>query len=829
MEGLSVKTGYKELNDQEKGWFWDIIVASLAAIPDICKLIPGIGGLVSAALGTGIAAKEFRNFRKQYKKLFQEIDRQLEELVPDSMGNYVELLTNSIKKYISNIREQDKQLSYYYVNNKESFFSANLFAYLVQVCRKVFIIMPFSEDDLHHFASKFTNIILNKKNVLLLSNNLEDPVADNIEKTKELDKQVKRIDDDLLSLQNKFELANARRLEEIEYYKQAIDSYCATQLDAVKKQLLFPWAREDDTNPSLTLEKAFPICFIHPRLKDNLTENALCFDDLLTNKYVGRNTIICGDAGSGKSTLLRYLFAFQQLDDMTTIYITASEARNANGILSIIKESCKEDKKKYLVLIDGIDEEFSNCNEQYRSLLSSIKADTSIVFWLGCRTDFYIQNRHKDLYFEKNRLTIQRWTKPQFEHFVRSYSKKRNNEDISTRVFSWKEQKKLDESMFSNPFQLSLIVYLAEDEKQELNIRNIYDLYETFIKEWILRERDRRTTTASNIEIIELLRNIAYGIYSQNYSIISSTVEISLYNNNSAVRNLLIQDHQYQSLEGYIYISAFYHRSIAAFMLANHLIHAFLTSNFSDIEKITTLKLKNDVTDFVQRRFESMDHSEKEKIKLTLFEMYNHQVQDSKNESRIKEQSIYYLTRLGIDVSEFVVEIINSNPTDPYMKLSLAYGCVLSDNPIMRKYALDYAKSLTIENSENARVNRAWTVVYFGDVSGKDPYTYKDDEKCDWTNARNARLTRFTKEKPRLKDYRFWLFDIPLIHSYLKDRDWKDVAQEDFDIISSISIPRGDVFLEEEIDFLTEQKEKLLKDYQEHLEIEKLPNSSQDQ
>ena len=110
---------------------------------------------------------------------------------------------------------------------------------------------------------------------------------------------------------------------------------------------------------------------------------------------------------------------------------------------------------------------------------------------------------------------------------------------------------------------------------------------------------------------------------------------------------------------------------------------------------------------------------------------------------------------------------------------------------------------------------RAWTVIYFGDVI-RNPYTYQDNEKCSWKNARNARIKRFIKSSPRLKDYRFRLFDIPLFHSFLKDRNWNDVSQEEFEILSKIDIPSS-VFNKKEQEFLIEQKELLLKEYAKYL------------
>ena len=151
------------------------------------------------------------------------------------------------------------------------------------------------------------------------------------------------------------------------------------------------------------------------------------------------------------------------------------------------------------------------------------------------------------------------------------------------------------------------------------------------------------------------------------------------------------------------------------------------------------------------------------------------------------------------------------------MRLTIAYGCVLSENPIARVFALEYAKSIS-ENSIDAITNRAWTVIYFGDVNDRDPYTYVDDEKRSWNNARKARIKRFTTISPRKKDYRFRLFDIPLYYNFLKDRGWNDITVEEYNILLKTDFPKN-VFNDEEILFLENEKTKLLNDYKKHLNL----------
>ncbi len=282
---------------------------------------------------------------------------------------------------------------------------------------------------------------------------------------------------------------------------------------------------------------------------------------------------------------------------------------------------------------------------------------------------------------------------------------------------------------------------------------------------------------------------------------------------NSAIKNILTEFSE-PNMYGKIYVHAFYHRSIAAFILAESVVSAMSNKDFSDLTRLFSISFKDDVTNFIIDKLNTLTLQEKNDIKTTMVILYD---RISGGSTKVQEQCIYYATRLGIDVSDFLCRIIDSKPNDPHIRLSLAYGCVLSDNINVRSFALEYAKSIA-SGGIDAVTNRAWTVIYFGDIV-RDPYTYKDDEQCPWQNARNARLTRFTKKNPRKKDYRFRLFDIPLFLSYLENRNWMDISAEELEILESVDFP-NEYFTTEEIDFLCKQKEVLVTNYRLALALE---------
>lgn len=586
------------------------------------------------------------------------------------------------------------------------------------------------------------------------------------------------------------------------YEREGLRRQLESIIDAKRKSVLdysiFPWLRG-----SPRYSKVFPKLFIEPTFKGE--NGTISFSEVIKN--VDCHAAILGEAGAGKSTLLRYLFAFSLVDSKRSIYITASEAREENGFLDklFILASITY-AEPYLVYVDGIDEEFANDYAGFSKFVLRLQNFPNVQFWLGCRLDYYEQHYNENLAFIRHEFTIEPWTPSQADDFIERYANIRGKTDLQDQVNKLICTQELIQHFKSNPFQLSLIVFLAEHNEKD-PITGAYDLYERFVFRWIRREKERGTSDADEKVIIETLTLAAIRIYCGEEYILDDIAA-----KNSAVRNLL-NVREKENLSYNQYATAFYHRSLAAFLLAHRLVESFLNDDSSQICKLFGSKLKDDVTNFVGNKFSVLSQSEKHTVKQTLIRLYKN---TADSEISIKEQIIYYITRLGIDVSEFLIELVEKKPEHPIMRLTIAYGCVLSDNPVLRKFALDYAESIS-RDSLDAVTNRAWTVIYFGDVDDRDPYQYTDNEKRPWQNARRARIKRFTKKNPRLKDYRFRLFDIPLFHSFLKDRGWNEISLEEYNILNDVDFPE-DKFTQEERRFLLKEKKKLLEEYKKKLE-----------
>lgn len=596
-------------------------------------------------------------------------------------------------------------------------------------------------------------------------------------------------------------LANLERNTVETINDNEFDKIVESRKETILNRTIFPWFRD-----SLKYYEVFPDLFVTPTLSKRECESSL--DDILSN-YTNYNIAILGEAGAGKSTLFRYLFT--NSNKYCFFYMHASEIMQSSNpiIQSIFQPNTAIDfKKPLIILLDGIDEIYSNNPRGYLSLVNLINNNTVHYFWIASRTDFFEQMQNENTKFTKEEFILQPWNTKQSDSFINTYSRIIKCDDINEKINRIVPDLAMLKQFKQNPFKLAILVFLA-GHADNIQVQGMYGLYSTFIQHWIEREINRETSINAPSRITDELLIAARYIYNgQPYKISEFTEE------NTAVSHLLHISEANMHGEKYAY--TFYHKSLAAFLLAENTLSSMLSGDFVSLEINLSCALKDDVTNFVNEAVSFLGISEKEKIFKNL-SAYNSQL-DHNASVAIKQQIIYYASRLDIDVSNFLLNELSLNPTNLIMRLALAYSCALSNNPDTRAFALEYAKSIA-NGSEDAVTNRAWTVVYFGDVIS-DPYTYKDDEQCQWSKARQARIKRFIRSNPRVKDYRFRLFDVPLFYSFLSDRGWNDLSWNEYNILADLKFP-DQYFYPTEQEFLSEELSKLLKEYHHRLELQK--------
>ena len=81
-----------------------------------------------------------------------------------------------------------------------------------------------------------------------------------------------------------------------------------------------------------------------------------------------------------------------------------------------------------------------------------------------------------------------------------------------------------------------------------------------------------------------------------------------------------------------------------------------------------------------------------------------------------------------------------------------------------------------------------------------------------------AGIKRFTTSTPCLKNYRFRLFDIPLMHSFYISREWNGVTAEELEIIRKRQFPKW-IFNSDEMDFLKLERQRFVLAYESALTL----------
>ena len=603
--------------------------------------------------------------------------------------------------------------------------------------------------------------------------------------------------------------------------RELLTSIAEGKKEQIRTNLLFPWFAD-----SAQYYEVFPELFVDPCLKNNKTRKTVL--DIVPFLY--NNLMILGEAGAGKTTFLKIWFAYKDVekseakDTVVMFYHASAFSETESELVRCLELARKDPDTHYLFLIDGIDEAFNNSHQSYCSFISKLKVGENCNYWLGCRRDFY--NNHVD---ERTKisdfdLTIEQWNEKQINSFIRIYSTIRKSQglpDKIARIIERAPDSNSIERMLHNPFQLSILTFLAEEflkteeaGQTEVNIVcGVYDLYEQFINYWIRHEKGRGTSPSPERQISVALHDAARNIYmGEDY------VFDEIAGNNTAVNGLL--KIKRKRIDGRFVSNEFYHRSLAEFLLANEAFQSIFDNDGKLFALICKIKLKDDITNFICDKFSSLSINERKRIKRNLWGMYRETL-DAEESLSVREQIIYFITRLEIDVSDFIQEVKASPMNHTMIRMTLAYGCALQEDVDTRRFALEFARAIAEHpQGDEAVVNRAWPVIYYGDLHSEeldvDEYLYRDTLKGSWEKVRKSRVDRFKCAHPRRKDIRFLILDIPLFHNFLIDRNWDHISREEYHVLQKLSVD-STLYSEEEKRFLANEKEKLLQEYKDRL------------
>lgn len=221
---------------------------------------------------------------------------------------------------------------------------------------------------------------------------------------------------------------------------------------------------------------------------------------------------------------------------------------------------------------------------------------------------------------------------------------------------------------------------------------------------------------------------------------------------------------------------------------ANNMVKAFLTSKEEVVNALTPLHFK-DVNKYVFHECQSLNEEQNNIIIDNLLNAYESVFLDpnisGRTEQAIKGQIIYYLTRLNKSNSGLIPKLkqFYYEENNIWIRQSIVYGLGALNEPII---PFEFAKKVYNEEDESL-VNRSWTLCFYQDVTGVDPYIYLDDNTSGWDNARKARLDRLAKND--FNNASLIAVDLAILYAFASNRSYHFKPSEK-DIITHIKLDK---------------------------------------
>ena len=500
-----------------------------------------------------------------------------------------------------------------------------------------------------------------------------------------------------------------------------------------------------------------------------------------------RKLILLGGGGSGKSTLLKSCFLDLRSQGRLVLFaeakpLLARADRDMRILWSLLSDDDLADKlggQELVVFLDGVDEAVwpggMNPERFWRKL---DQAHCTVV--AACRAEFFHREEPpRECQF--GLVQVEQWKLEQSleyaSHFLEDGAKLAQVERLSGQAAF--------QSILTNPFLLTLFLYLLKvDGMVEEEGCHIYWLYEAFLRHFLEYEYRRVDQEARVEDRLDTLMAIARSLYmgkSCTYS-----------DDDPGIRQLLRMNGRTSTVDEFV------HRTIRDFLVARELVESF-RSRPDRIPALLSAPHRDDVNDFVKDAFERLPR-EPGRLEQTVENLCTVLENGSGAAYTFTQlnQIVYYITRLPIQPAsiEFAWVITQLHAlyghhsggdwSNVLLRQGIAYGLAIygvkledmderSQSLRQKCWAavLGFAGNLTPGSPED-QCNRAWTLVFYGDVTGVDGAVYRDEQKVDWSQAREARIRRLGET--RQKSVAFRVLDLKLLLMFHRDRNWKDIS-----------------------------------------------------
>lgn len=558
----------------------------------------------------------------------------------------------------------------------------------------------------------------------------------------------------------------------------------------------------------------------------------------------GVNTIFLGKPGSGKTTYINHLY-LSQLSVIKKVFHFIIGCRlyyaKAEELISISDESgnvlndiFKDNfKSRVFLFLDAIDEiEIDNIDDLVKKIINLQKNNITII--ATCRKEEHevflrVNNDYAkivDQVFE-----IEDWKEEQVTCYIEKYKKYAKSNDFGIRINEYLSNESYSD-FFRTPLEISLMFFIVDHSSHLNSISNQYELYEQFIKKWIIRDCIKNKIAYENTKYIDdIMRSFsmcAYLLSTNNKVLSSNLLTESAFDKNYCLNGLLKYNRENENK----YIARFYHLNFQDFFLSY-----FFSDSLLEITKYTiqalSIRYNHTVTRFIKNKLHISEQNDLEKIETNLLSVMYESCSIPKNilwinyiripqevkkyfnalsdedKTVVRNEIYFFLARLPRNQNNHnpqllqILKVAYQYEPDVRVRRTIAISAtILGDENL----ELQYAREILYDSDSNL-IDRSFTLVYYQDVSHSNPFTYIDDNVSQWTNSRKSRINRLKSNDE--KSQRMRSFDLITILNFIKSRNDYITTQDEYDIIVNCQI-NCSIYSNEKIQLLYGVKNELL-------------------
>ncbi|MCD4751008.1 MAG: alpha/beta fold hydrolase [Thermoanaerobaculales bacterium] len=583
--------------------------------------------------------------------------------------------------------------------------------------------------------------------------------------------------------------------------------------------------------------------------------------ELSRNEDRGAPVVILGNPGQGKTTILLRVFTalanafidgksqcvpvfiplreFHQIKNLPDAELAVVIAEYLRRVSKLSEPPIEEVRQRLadnnlVLLVDGFDEIL----EQPRQfeINKMILAPIFSGFCFGtCRTDFF--NRFlsgSQIAAEAHTIELQPFTKPNIKKYINKYFYDRNRSKLGKEFLGYLRSDLNLWEVVARPLLLNMILDVVENGEMNELVQadwNLSEIYRRCVTRWLKAEASKKSSVLDWEQKEGALIVVSVSLSSRgplsssetpygNSSVLferseifevldSSNLRISDCSLDKVVNDLCSHSFLLGDFEGRYY---FLHKSFQEYFVARHILLSlrkgpdWLLASFSEsipVEVATYLKAMLDSALWT--------NSEKNSMTLHLVDLYGKSPQNTVRASATRQNSLYYLAKIGTrEARDFVAEAIE-NESDGWVVRGGIIGLVLFCGESER--IPQYLELL--ENREDFRsINLGYHLCYYGDQEFGDGYNDAGGAVCKGTVAAIIRHLR----NPTYKNA--WALDLFTLRCLFDRPERIKYAEQEIDgfgeFVQEISSPR-----ENDPELTAAERERLRNLWRSHYEVDR--------